>query len=86
MKAKDDVNPHFAVPLEQVFELPFGYVTRRLVVAEIPHKIFLYEEQIACKIHEGGYAAIWVGLDWIRQELTVEISPVVKDVTHIALE
>jgi len=27
-------DPHFAVPLEQVFELPFGYITRRLVVAD----------------------------------------------------
>jgi len=27
-------DPHFAVPLEQVFELPFGYVTRRLVIAD----------------------------------------------------
>jgi hypothetical protein len=52
----------------------------------VPHKIFLYEKRIACKTHEGGYAAIWIGLDWIRQELTVEISPVVKDVIHIALE
>jgi hypothetical protein len=27
-------DPHYSVPLEQVFELPFGYVTRRLVVAD----------------------------------------------------
>jgi hypothetical protein len=27
-------DPHYAVPLEQVFELPFGYVTRRLVIAD----------------------------------------------------
>jgi hypothetical protein len=27
-------DPHYSIPLEQVFELPFGYITRRLVVAD----------------------------------------------------
>lgn len=52
----------------------------------IPHRIFLYLERIACKTHEGGYAAISIDLDWIRQELTVEVNPVIKNVIPLLLE
>lgn len=51
----------------------------------VPHKIFLYHERIACKTHEGGYAAIWISLDWIKEELTVEVRPVINDVAHLSL-
>ena len=46
-----------------------------LLTPHIPHKIFLTIERIACKTHEGGYAALDISLDWIKQEFTVEVSP-----------
>lgn len=57
-----------------------------LLAPYIPHKLFLYSERIACKTHEGGYAAISIDLNWIRQELTVEVKPVIKEVIPLPLE
>jgi hypothetical protein len=57
-----------------------------LLEPHVPHKLFVYHERIACKSREGGYGALWIDLDWIRQELTVEINPVLKDVIPFPLE
>ena len=57
-----------------------------LLEPHVPHKMYLCIERIACKSHEGGYAALAINLDWIRQELTVEVNPVLKDVIPFPLE
>lgn len=57
-----------------------------LLTPHVPHKLYLYSERIACKTHEGGYAALWVALDWIRQELIIEVNPIIKDVIPLPLE
>ena len=57
-----------------------------LLTPHVPHKMYLCIERIACKTHEGGYAALSINLDWIRQELTIEVNPVIKDVIPLPLE
>lgn len=52
----------------------------------VPHRLFLYHKRIACKTHEGGYAALWIDFDWVRQELTVEVHPVIKESSPLFLE
>ena len=52
----------------------------------IPHKIYIYDELIACKTREGMRVYLSINLDWIRQELTVEIDNILKEVTSIPLE
>jgi len=53
----------------------------------IPHKIYLYGELIACKTREGARVYLSINLDWIRQELTVNIQyGFLKFVTPLPLE
>jgi hypothetical protein len=57
-----------------------------LALLNEPHKLYLYHERIACKTHEGGYAALWIALDWIRQELILDVNPIIKEVSPLPLE
>lgn len=52
----------------------------------VPHKMYLCIQRIACKTHEGGYAALNIALDWLTQELIIEVTPVIKDVIPLPLE
>lgn len=57
-----------------------------LLTPYVPHKLYLYHERIACKAHEGGYAVLWIALDWIRQELFVEVRPVIMEQSSLPLD
>lgn len=57
-----------------------------LLTPYVPHKLYLYHERIACKTHEGGYATLWIILDWINQELILRVDPVIKEVNPLPLE
>ena len=58
-----------------------------ILTPHIPHKIYLYGELIACKTREGARVYLSINLDWIRQELTVNIQyGFLKFVTPLPLE
>jgi len=58
-----------------------------MLTPHVPHKIYLYGEVIAYKTKDGGRVYLSINLDWIRQELTVNIQyGYLKFVTSLPLE
>ena len=53
---------------------------------QIPWKLCLYHELIATKKREGGRANLWVGFDWLNQELLVTLNEIKLSVDSLVLE
>ena len=57
-----------------------------MLTPHIPHKIWIYDEIIAYKTKDGVRAYLEIVLDWIRQELSIEVDNRIKETRPLPLE
>jgi len=66
----------------------YGFIQKSglLVEPQVRRKLYLYHELIATKKREGGRAHLWVGFDWLNQELFVTLNGMKLTVYPLVLE